>query len=479
MSNKNDQLNILIIEDNLGDYELLHEYINASELPFKAIFHASRISEATQVIDQRDIGLVLLDLTLPDSTGVDSVKTLNRLLNNKPIIVLSGLSGIDIAREAISAGAQDYLVKGELDERLLEKTVQYSIERKKIVENLKESNQRYEFVNKATMDTIWEYNFKSDTGTWGEGIINVFGYSRNDLHFNNKSWPQLIHPEDIEKINKNLDFIFENKIENWQDEYRFKTASGVYKNVYGRGFIVFDQEDKPDRMYGAITDITERKRLENELLSQKIDRQKLITETSIQAQEKERNELGKELHDNINQMLATVKIFLGMVINNKNAHEELLTTSYKYVIETIEEIRKLSKTLVAPSLGKTDLKQALKDLMAEFRLAKDFEIELLYKVDNNLPFDDKKKLILYRIVQEQLNNIRKHANANRAIVSLTSENSTLNLTISDNGIGFDSTKKAKGIGLKNITSRVEFYSGTVNIVSAPGEGCSIEITIPQ
>lgn len=461
MKLENNLLNLLIVEDNQGDYDLLREYIDASTLSVQKILYAKRISEVPILIDGNTIDIVLLDLSLPDSTGVDSVITINRLLNKTPIVVLSGATGIKIAMEAISSGAQDFLVKGEFDEKLLSKTLQYSIERKRILETLQESNERYEFVNKATMDTIWEYNFKTGIGKWGEGIINVFGYSKNDIYFNNSVWQKFIHPDDIEETTKNLHFNFENKIENWEDEYRIKTAKGNYKDVYGRGYILFDIDGKPFRMFGAITDITERKRLERELIIEKLDRQKLITDITIQAQEKERNELGRELHDNINQMLATIKIYLGVVLNDRNANEQLLSISYQYVQDTIEEIRKLSKSLVSPTLENTDLEASLKDLIEEVQLAKDLEIDLNYSLDKNIMKDDKMKLMIYRIVQEQLTNIRKHAATEKAMITLEMRENNLFLSISDNGKGFDSNKKAEGIGLKNIISRTEFYSGKI------------------
>jgi two-component system sensor histidine kinase UhpB len=104
---------------------------------------------------------------------------------------------------------------------------------------------------------------------------------------------------------------------------------------------------------------------------------------------------------------------------------------------------------------------------------------LVFKIDNNLITPDKKKLMLYRIVQEQLTNIRKHAHAQKAIVTITLVDNNLCLSISDDGKGFDTAKKGHGIGLRNISGRVEFYSGNVNIISAPGEGCKVEIFIPN
>jgi two-component system sensor histidine kinase UhpB len=87
--------------------------------------------------------------------------------------------------------------------------------------------------------------------------------------------------------------------------------------------------------------------------------------------------------------------------------------------------------------------------------------------------------MLYRIVQEQFNNISKYASAKTVTLRIDADPDFLYLSVTDDGVGFDTTQKAKGIGLKNIQSRVEFYSGTMQIISAPGKGCSLEITIPR
>jgi signal transduction histidine kinase len=89
------------------------------------------------------------------------------------------------------------------------------------------------------------------------------------------------------------------------------------------------------------------------------------------------------------------------------------------------------------------------------------------------------ELMIYRIVQEQLNNISKYSGSQTALISVRSlPDGHLSLAITDNGIGFDTAKKAHGIGLRNISSRVEYYSGTVKIISAPGQGCRLEVDIP-
>ena len=473
----NNPITILIVEDNAGDYLILKEQLQRMSVPVKKIIHAVNITAVSSLIDNINFDIVLLDLSLPDSMGVDSVITMDRLLPKTAIVCLSGFSGEDTAVESISLGAQDYLVKGDFDEKLLAKTIQYSIERKRILENLHLSNERFKLINKATLDTTWDLNFENNIGQWGEGIMRTFGYSEEDLVFNFEIWKKWIHPDDSERVLKNLDHHLKNHLKNWQDEYRYKAADGSYKDVFSRGYLLFNHLGKATRMFGSTTDITERKKLEKELADQQLNQQKLITETTILAQEKERNEIGKELHDNINQILATVKLYHGMMKTNKN-DPELLSKASEYVNDAIEEIRKLSKSLVSPTLGNITLKQALSDLVYEINKTHAVAVNLNYEVEEGKIIGSKKELMIYRVVQEQMNNILKHAEAQNATIELESRGTNLILTISDDGIGFDTSERAKGIGLQNIRSRVEFYSGKLNITSTPGKGCKFKITIP-
>jgi PAS domain S-box-containing protein len=223
----------------------------------------------------------------------------------------------------------------------------------------------------------------------------------------------------------------------------------------------------------------EAQRLERKLAEQQIHHQKMMTGISIEAQEKERNELGRELHDNINQILATVSMYLKMIIDKVEVQEDLVGLSYKFVGDAIEEIRKLSKSLVAPSLGSISLEEALQDLVDRVNVNKEFQVNLNYKYDVEQQMEKDMELMIYRIIQEQINNIRKYSQSQTATISIRSmPNQHLSLAIADKGIGFDTAQKPQGIGLKNIISRVEYYSGTMQIISAPGKGCRLEVDIP-
>ena len=132
-------------------------------------------------------------------------------------------------------------------------------------DEIKESNERYDIVAKATSDTIWDWKIEEDSFIWNKGIQGVFGYKKADIGSTSKWWFDRIHPEDSLKMSIKLYSFLEQKTEKWQDEYRFKCADGTYKYVFDRGFLVKDANGKPIRMIGAIQDVTKQKQEEQRL----------------------------------------------------------------------------------------------------------------------------------------------------------------------------------------------------------------------
>lgn len=207
-------------------------------------------------------------------------------------------------------------------------------------------------------------------------------------------------------------------------------------------------------------------------------RHKLITEAVIQAQESERSIIGLELHDNINQVLTTVKLMNEMVLAGVGDPKLLLPKGSQYLQDCINEIRSLSKRLSAPTLGKISLEESVNDLIESINLTSKVKITSQVTGLNNQLLQKEVHIGVYRILQEQLNNVLKHADASEVLVQLARTNDQLRLSIKDNGKGFVVQESKSGIGLMNMQTRAENLNGTFEVKSQPGKGCNVEVVVP-
>jgi PAS domain S-box-containing protein len=223
-------------------------------------------------------------------------------------------------------------------------------------------------------------------------------------------------------------------------------------------------------------DITEKKLMEQEIIAQKIEEQKKIARAIIKAQEKERNHLGQELHDNINQILASVKLYLSAAGQTNEEIRKLIGRPIELINSSIDEIRSLCSNLVTP-FKDIDLEELIRDLLRKLAHNAPIKTDLTYSISNESLPDDL-KLNIYRILQEQLNNIAKHANAKEVNVSVQADSGSIRVVVLDDGKGFDLNEKRKGIGISNMINRIESFNGTVAIESSPGKGCRIMIKAP-
>jgi PAS domain S-box-containing protein len=357
------------------------------------------------------------------------------------------------------------------------------IENKNAELKIRLTNERYLLVTKATNDAIWDWDVHTNTLYWGEGIYTLFGFKPGYVDNSSNFWENCIHPEDRDRVVNGLNsFIKDNTSKIWEDEYRFIKPNGEYALVFDRGFLIYDHSGKIARMVGSMQDITDKKELEKKLFKQEVDKQKLVAQAVVDAQEKERAEIGKELHDNVNQILSTAKLYLELAYTDDNSRLDLISRSTNNISDAINEIRTISRSLVPPSIGDLGLIDSVQDLVENIKATRRLHVEFYYSgiIDDIL--DEKRKLMLFRIIQEQVNNVLKHASAKNLVIEMIadSEGHAVDLTISDDGKGFelDKVRLKKGVGLSNIASRAQLFNGSVHIVTALGEGCKLKINVP-
>src|SRR5215213_2724826 len=294
MQTASENFNVLIVEDNPSDQFLLQHMLSSSRLNIKKIHIMDRVTGAVELLKEHHIGLVLLDLSLPDSFGIDTYLKIRDVAQKIPVIILTGESDSEIALEALKQNAQDYLVKGEFNSNLLIKSIEYSIERKKAEERILSSEEKYRQIFYKNPFPMWI----NDLGTHqilevNDAAIEKYGYER-------KEFLNLILT-DIEQTNTNdTNVIVKSKPQ--EKLWKHKTKNGeiiiaeitcYHINYFGRM-----------AMQMQVNDVTERIRMENEITLKK----QQIIEAVLNAQEKERELIGEELHDNINQILTAIKL---------------------------------------------------------------------------------------------------------------------------------------------------------------------------
>jgi len=231
------------------------------------------------------------------------------------------------------------------------------------------------------------------------------------------------------------------------------------------------------RMIGATHDISKRVLLEEKLAKEKESKQREITSAVLTAQEKERADIGREMHDNLNQILGAAKLYIELAKTDDLQRDICLDKASGYIMDVIGNIRKISKTLITPVL-EMGLVNSIKILVNEIAAVDPIIIKFTKNGFNEAMLNNKLQVDIFRIVQEQINNILKHAEATMASIHLTKEGNDLMLQIIDNGKGCDMKNPSMGLGLINIKARMDLHGGRTTASSYPGEGYHLNVTVP-
>ena len=261
-----------------------------------------------------------------------------------------------------------------------------------------------------------------------------------------------IHPEDRNRVADKVKDAIEKHEQSWTDEYRFKCADNHYKHIQHKGFVVYEN-GLPVKMIGSLNDVSNLKALEYKLAAEKVKRQKEISEIMVKAQETERTRIGHELHDNVNQILSATKLFIDYLTPIGKEQRHVKQKSIDYIQLTIDEIRKLSKELVAPSLKEKGLVQSIRGLVEDIEMVDAMKIRFEHNEEYE-QLSNGKKVAIFRIAQEQLKNILKHSHAKNTMISLCTGDKQVKMVIADDGDGFNPQQTYQGIGLGNIRETV-------------------------
>jgi len=345
---------------------------------------------------------------------------------------------------------------------------------------LEKSNKRFDAVMQATSEFIWEWNLEENTFYRDPtGLKKVLGVMSDDDIGDENAWLERIHPADQPVARQVLENIMVGKISRvFEREYRFRRDDGKYAFIHDRGIALFNKKGKLVRLIGAAQDITLRKKLERELLQNELEKQKIISKATIDTQEQERGEIGRELHDNVNQVLTTTKLYLELAQLKPEIKEEMIKKSSENIVYVINEIRQLSRSLMNPSIGDLGLIEAIKDLINNINFTRKLKVRLDTSKSIEALMTPELKLVVYRILQEALNNATKHSSAKNVLICIKKIENKIELIVQDDGIGFNIADVKKGIGLKNIENRVYLINGHLQVKTAPGKGCTLVVHFP-
>lgn len=310
---------------------------------------------------------------------------------------------------------------------------------------------------------IFDWDISQDELVWNEFMYEMFEIDPLEFDHKFQSWLECLQTRDIHKFNLKNQTKLNKHI---HETLRVVTVDERIKFIETYAVVIFDEDNQPNSVVGVCKDVTEA-----------INSEQKITRAIITTQEEERFETGRELHDNVIQILVASLINLNNV-KTEGPEIKHLKNGVNLAKRAIDEIRKLSHRMAPSNLGDLSLEDAVRNLLSEINTTHKLNIKFLTEIVQNNPISDDIKLNVFRILQEQLSNIIKHAEADDITIWLEVSKNKVYLRTKDNGKGFDASIVNEGIGLNNIKRRVKIFDGEILINSSVGNGCEIVIEIP-
>ncbi len=259
-------MNILLIEDDPGDADLLQELlIDEQDITFH-ITWVERLQLGLERLQQDRFDVILSDLSLPDSRGLETFVRLYTHAPQLPIVVLSGSDDEMVALKALKEGAQDYLTKGEVDSKLIVRALRYAIERKHVQRALRESEERYILAAQGANDGLWDWHLQPEQVYFSPRWKTMLGYEDNEIGDTISEWFSRVHAEDYPALQADLAAHIENATPHFENEHRIQHKDGRYLWMLCRGLAVRDKEGHVYRIAGSQTDITRRRQAEEKLI---------------------------------------------------------------------------------------------------------------------------------------------------------------------------------------------------------------------
>ena len=359
-------------------------------------------------------------------------------------------------------------------------------------EDLRSNQARYALATTAGAVGVWDWNFETNELFIDPVLKQLLGFEDGEISTRPDDWGGRVHPDDVSAAAAGIKTCLDGFSDVYEIEHRMLHKNGSVRWMLSRGSAIRSTDGTLRRLVGTKVDITQRRQNEEIIReSQAAQRHshKQIQELAgqlIASQEVERARLARDLHDDVSQQVAALAISLrglksrlALLPSAADAVREVAVLQGR-AVGLADSVRRLSHDLHPSMLERVGLIAALSDHCAEIERLQLLAVAFTAEGDFSTIAPDS-ALCLYRVVQEGLRNVVSHSNAGRAEVSLRTAGDQADLSIADDGQGFDvveAGKRRRGLGLVSITERVRLAGGTVSIVSELNTGTRVHVQIP-
>lgn len=344
--------------------------------------------------------------------------------------------------------------------------------RKKVELELEETLEKYRQIVETAQEGIWMIDENNKTAFVNQKMCDILEYTIDEMMGKENSY--FLDDEGRKLSELSMARRRKGITENLEKQFVTKSGKVIWTNMSANP--IFNKQGEYKGALAMISDISDKVKLQEQLMNEQMNRQREIVKAVMIAQEKERNHLGREMHDNINQILLAAKLFLCTAAKKNAKLKKLVEYPLELINTSIEEIRSLCYKMVTP-IKNIDLKTLVQRLADDFQQNSNIKLDFSYTVINQSLSDDL-KLNIYRVLQEQTNNILKYAEAKNVSISIHENDNTIHIVVEDDGKGFNVNSRRTGIGIDNMVNRIESYNGQVLIKSSEGNGCKIFVSIP-
>jgi two-component system sensor histidine kinase UhpB len=497
---------VLRVSRDITARKAAEEALRASEQRFRGYFQMGLVGMAIACPDE---GLVLLNDKICEIFGYPRDELASRTWTE---LTRPGDLATDTAmfRRAAAGEVDDYEVEKELvhkdgrivHARIIGKTlrdreghveflvamVQDITARKKAEEALRKSEERFDLAVRGSNDGIWDWKIGTGEVYFSPRIHELLHCVPGGSPHRLESFNAHLHPDDHDRAWAAIRAHLDNRTP-YDVEFRLRTNDGQYRWFRCRGQAVWDSAGKAVRMAGSLTDIHDRKMDEEALRQAQVDallaRQE-FTQRLISAQEQERKRLAGELHDSLGQDLSLIKNRIQLALSGAGLPPSVvghLEAASKIAVDSLNEVRNLAHHLRPLPIERSGLTDCLETLVHEVSESSAIHFGRQFENVDDL-FPGEQATMVYRILQEALNNLVKHSRATAASVTLQRDLHCVRLRIEDNGRGFDKSgvlgpgRPRTGIGLTSIDERVRMLGGSLDIRTGPGQGTILQLEVP-